>query len=468
MKYDSTNPLSIENYAKQLLNKSLRNVLGEGIVQNYTGKGRLGQLLEDSYFGYKPNSNSEPDFLDAGVELKTTPVKENSRGLVSKERLVFNIINFNEEYKKTFVDSSFWRKNQLLLLMFYLYEQEKIELDYIFKIIRLWQFPAPDLKIIKDDWEKIVLKIKEGKAHEISEGDTFYLGACTKGANKNSLVTQPFSDEKAMQRAFSLKSKYLNFIIKKSLADEEVIVDYEEYDKILRESNDLREPRSYYRRLNKDVEPIVKSLEEYEKGESFEDLVIKKFIPYYNLSEQEIRGKLGLAPSLSKNRYNVLARAILGVRTNKIEEFEKAGVEMKTIRLEKSGSLKENMSFAQIKFKEIINEDWEDSYWYSVLTRRFFFVIFQKDENEILRLKKVKFWTMPIKDLDVAEKFWEHTKAQILNNDFNNFIKISDNMICHVRPKGVNGKDLMETAFGTKEKKKSYWLNSSYIKNIIE
>ena len=40
--------------------------------------------------------------------------------------------------------------------------------------------------------------------------------------------------------------------------------------------------------------------------------------------------------------------------------------------------------------------------------------------------------------------------------------------MCHIRPKGKNSKDLMETALGTKEKKKCYWLNSSYIKQIVK
>lgn len=465
--YDPNDPKSIEQYAQLLLNKSLREVLGAEIVQVYSGKGKLGQLLEDLYFKYKPNSNSKPDFAEAGVELKTTPVKQTSKGVVSKERLVFNIINFKEEYKKTFATSSFWTKNNLLLLMFYLYEQEKIELDYLFSIIRLWQFPAPDLKIIKDDWTKIIDKIKEGKAHEISEGDTFYLGACTKGANKNSLVTQPFSEEKAMQRAFSLKSKYINFIIEKSLNNEEVIVDYKEYDKILLEENAVGEPHEYYRKLTDDAEPIVKSIAEYNRGESFEDLVIKKFEPFYGLTEKEILDKLELNPIKSKDKFYLLSKAILGIKKKKIEEFEKADIQMKTIRLERSGALKESMSFAQIQFKEIVNEEWEDSYWYNALTKRFFFVIFQKDKNEILILKKAMFWTMPNKDLEVAEKFWIDTKVKISDNDFDNFIKISDDMICHVRPKGINSYDLMETPFGTKEKKKSYWLNSSYIKSVI-
>ena len=87
---------------------------------------------------------------------------------------------------------------------------------------------------------------------------------------------------------------------------------------------------------------------------------------------------------------------------------------MKTIKLEKSGSLKESMSFAQVQYKEIINEKWEDSYWYNSLTKRFFFVVFQKNDENQLVFKKVMFWTMPNKDLKIARLFWEDTKKKII------------------------------------------------------
>ncbi len=432
--YNRKDSKSIEAYAQRLLNKSLRVVLGSQIKQTYSGKGKLGQILEDLYFQYKPNSESEADFQEAGVELKTSPLKKTTKGFTSKERLVFNIINYEEEHTKTFKTSSFWRKNKLLLLMFFLYQQGIEDLDYIFKIIHLWEFPPTDLKIIEDDWQKIISKIKAGKAHEISEGDTLYLGACTKGANNKSLRKQPFSTEMAMQRAFSLKSKYLNYIIGKSLPSER----------------------------------IVKDTKEYKKGESLEDIVKKRFIPYYGLSEDEIIAKLKLPKSKAKSRFYLIAKAILGVKKEKIEEFEKADLALKTIRLEHSGALKESMSFAQIQYKEILNESWDDSYWFNTLTKRFLFVAFQKDENGEPRLKNIMFWTMPVKDLEVAHAYWLDTKRKIAKNDFSHFIKISDDRICHVRPKGINSKDLMETATGAMEKKMCYWLNSSYIKEIIK
>ena len=82
----------------------------------FNGKGGLGTSVEYFHYDYAPNSESRPDFAEAGLELKCTPLKlltDNSMG--SKERLVLNIINFIEEADKTFETSSFWNKNKFLL-----------------------------------------------------------------------------------------------------------------------------------------------------------------------------------------------------------------------------------------------------------------------------------------------------------------------------------------------------------------
>ena len=50
---------------------------------------------------------------------------------------------------------------------------------------------------------------------KLSEGDTVYLGAASKGSNKYSVRDQPFSDIKAMQRAFSLKQSYMTALVRK-------------------------------------------------------------------------------------------------------------------------------------------------------------------------------------------------------------------------------------------------------------
>jgi DNA mismatch repair protein MutH len=469
--YDPKDPYSIESYARTLAGHSLREQLSDikELGSLIKVKGSLGQTIEEHFFHYAPNNIAGPDFPEAGVELKTTPVtRDATRKFKAKERLVFNIINYLEEYDKEFTESSFWKKNNLLLLMFYLHKKEAIDIDLVFELIRLFRFPAIDLKIIKDDWEMIRSKIQAGKADELSEGDTFYLGACTKGANSSSMRKQPFSTTLAKQRAYSLKPKYLNLIIEATLKGEFDLTDQtSDYKKLLGPT--AADPLARHSTVNHKglLSPIVSSISAYQPGETIEDLVIRLFRPYYGHGEQQLFGELDVNVSNAKSRYYNLAKAILKVDGERIEEFEKADIQLKTIRLEHSGTLKESMSFPQIKYLEIISEDWEDSELYEQLTKKFFFVIFQKDADGEPQLKKAKFWNMPGDDLEMMQRLWADTRKKIINGDFDNFVKISDDKVGHVRPKALNAADTMRTHFGTDEKKKSFWLNSSYIRAII-
>ena len=192
--YDYTSKESILEYGRKLLGKSLRELHPEACEYS-TGKGRMGQSVEKYHFGYTPNSEAEPDFAEAGVELKCTPMKQNMDGsMVSKERLVLNIIDYVSEAQSSFYTSSFWRKNQMLLLMFYLHENGVNVVDLVFKIVRYWSFPDIDRKIIQDDWNKLHWKMVHGLAHEISEGDTLYLGACSKGSKAGAEKRNQFAD----------------------------------------------------------------------------------------------------------------------------------------------------------------------------------------------------------------------------------------------------------------------------------
>src|SRR5699024_2635394 len=201
--YISNNTLEVElmeyKTEQQLLSKA-EEAVGKTFYQidqnnrlSGAGKGNLGQVIEESHFGYEVNSNKEADFKELGIELKVTPIKQNKNGTISaKERLVLNIIDFFEEVNKDFFTSSFWIKNERLLLMFYLWQPDINRGDY--KIIKsyLHDYPKEDLEIIMNDWNTIVNKIKAGRAHELSEADTNYLGACSKGKNKSSERKQPF------------------------------------------------------------------------------------------------------------------------------------------------------------------------------------------------------------------------------------------------------------------------------------
>ena len=60
-----------------------------------------------------------------------------------------------------------WQKARLSLLVYYLYQQEiENRLDYRIGYVKLFSPPEQDIKIIEHDFEVIVQKIRNGKAHE--------------------------------------------------------------------------------------------------------------------------------------------------------------------------------------------------------------------------------------------------------------------------------------------------------------
>ncbi|MCK0132659.1 DNA mismatch repair protein [Flavobacteriaceae bacterium F08102] len=456
---DVTSADSIIEFAKKLKGQTLREACGKEIEKHdYKGKGNFGQLLEKFYFGYEPNSDAEPDFKEAGIELKSSPLKTlRNEEFRSKERLVLNIINYLEVHKEDFENSSFWKKNAHLLLVFYLHDKDLDLLDYLIKLVDSWQYPNEDLKIIKHDWETINQKIKDGKAHELSEGDTFYLGACTKGSTAlKSYRDQPFNDKKAKQRAYSLKQGYVNHIIA-NIAQEETAV----YGKIIEQPEILNEVQS------------------------IEDVVVSKFQPFYGKSAEQIEQELGLELNQkAKSYFANLTNAILGLELGqKIEEFEKADIQVKTIRLKENNLPKEDISFPTFEYQDLIETDWEDSDFKNILESKFFFVFYQF-ERENLILRKVKFWNMSYSDILEAKSVWDKMKTTVSKGEIvkevtekgvrkTYFPKKTENRISHVRPHARNSADTYELPIAdkltglTEFTKHCFWLNASYVKDEI-
>lgn len=461
LQYNPSDKNSVIEYAKKLKGKSLRQVCDPKILEHsYSGKGNFGQVLEKFYFGYEPNSNSEADFAQIGMELKSSPLKQlKNEEFRSKERLVLNIINYVNVVNQNFENSDFFKKNASILLIFYLHQAGYDILDLIIKLVDEWSFPSTDLEIIKKDWELITKKIADGKAHELSEGDTFYLGACTKGANALSVRKQPFSEIPAKQRAYSFKQGYVNHIIA-SIANES---------------------KGIYGKLIPNAQVA--------KKQTIEEIVISKFKPFYGKTEQEIVKILKIEINTKAKSFHAnLTKAILGIELDKeIEEFEKAEIIVKTVRLKENDLPKEDISFPNFKYEEIVNQEWEDSDFKHILEHKFLFVFFQF-ENEKLILKKVKFWNMPYLDLIKVEKVWTKTKQIVAKGEivkeiktnkkgkeirFTNFPSKKFSSISHVRPHAKDASDTFELPKKDKLTKQNeytkhcFWLNNTYVKNEI-
>lgn len=449
MKYDHASPWSIFSYARTMIGKSLRDVLTARIIMHLekdfdvSGRGRkghFGDLVEEYVFGKKPDNRSEPDFPKAGVELKTTPLRTHpSKRFVSKERLVFSMIDYKSIDEETWEESSFLKKNRRLLLMFYLYEPNVSKLDYKFKIVRLLdlleELAEADLIQIKADWRKIVDKVRAGEAHLLSEASTAYLGAATKAANSSVLREQPRSDEPAKPRAFSFKQSYLNQLIQESL-------------------------------LGDVGESIFKP---EDKPQTIEDVVSEKFSAFRGLVDEDIAERFGVEMAKRpKNYRRLLVNRMLGVNSNKIKELERANITLRVIALEPSGRLVESVSFPSFEYQCIVRQEWEESDFYEQLTtKRFLFAVFRKTSDGMAVFEGHKFWHFPIEDIEQAKWVWEETVRLILGKKADALPGIRDNPVAHVRPHAKNAQDVLPTGYGTYEVKKSFWLNAKYIEQQL-
>jgi DNA mismatch repair protein MutH len=474
--YDPTDPKSIEAYAQRLVGHtffevmqwSIPSVVSEASASygNSSRKGGLGNLLEEMYFGYKANSISEADFEEAGVELKATPYEKNKEGLLrAGERLVLTMINYDRPVDENFYTSHLWKKNQLILIIYYL-RNKLLQNNLLYSIdyVKLFTPPKSDLEIIIHDYEIITEKIKAGKAHELSESDTMYLGACTKGSTAiKSTVPQYYPPQiPARKRAFCYKVSYMTFVLNNYIASNKAT-----------------------------YEPIIKNPEELEKT-TFIDYVTSTINQYTGKTDIELCDLFGREYNNNKSQWIELTYRMLGIKSNRAEEFAKANITVKAIRLEENGTMRESSPLPTIKFKELVKEEWEDSSLFSYFDETKFLFVVYKREGSTYKLKGCQMWNMPYHDLNLIVKSgWEQVRKIVkeglvftrkkTKNDIiicNNLPSKSANPIIHVRPHTPkrfyqfensevlgNGSftDADELPDGRWMPKQSFWINNNYI-----
>jgi DNA mismatch repair protein MutH len=441
--YDKHSVQSIYEFAVKLTGKNLAEVTDiPSEVVNKRNRGDLGSLVEQYYFKHFPPNTHDPDFAEAGLELKTTGLVKNSRGKFrAKERLVLTMINYHSIVKEEWDNSNAYRKCRLMLIIFYLYSRDTPvhRRRFVLKPL-LYRIPPEDKVVIRRDWELIQKKVKEGKAHELSEGDTFYLGACRKGSggSEESLQSQPFSKVKAKSRAFSFKQSYLNSLIEGHL-----------------EQATLLRGNSF---------------------ETVEDATVSKLRPYFNLSIEEICKQISFNPSANKYKSLKadLIKRILGAVSHdstrvipEVPELVKADIEIKTVTLSTLGIPREHMSFPGFKFLEIVRQSWEDSSFYEKLEKKFLLVVFERDHAGVERLVKTGYWNMPFEDREEAKRVWEETKRRVAIGA-TDLPSAKESRVAHVRPKARNSDDKILTPQGTRHVKQCFWLNRDYIGKIVE
>ena len=450
------------------------------LINSINNKGNIGNIVEEA-LGLKNNNEQCPDFKELGVELKATPVEDGKKQeWKSGERLVITMISYYPKdneingRKKRFEETHLAQKLARILLCVYKRPANYKEIDrgeFSFCKVTLFTVPAEDMPIIRQDWALIMSYVFNGKANELSESLTKYLGACTKGADGTTLKKQgypPFTFAKP--RAFCLKTSYMTYL----------------------QNNFIMKDRDTYIRAEK-------------IGGDFETVAIKRMSQFIGKTDEEISQFLGCDLS-AKNSWSNLSFRMLGIKSNKCEEFLKANIVVKTLRFESNGKLKESISLPVSDFLSVMDEDtFEDSALFNYFEEtRFLLSIWKKEKIEekvVCHFVGAGFWGMNGKDLyGGLQDCWNITKEKLTNGvtlipkfEGNGRVVVENDLpgmgmpgaIAHVRPHTsysyhvINGRVYannynsgIQYAFelpnGDWMTRQSFWLNNSYMISVVK
>ena len=441
--YDESSKQSILDYAKKLENSTLRKscVFSEN-KEDEANKGQWGQLVERFYFFIPTNSSPYPDFPKAGLELKTGYLKilkkdgsfSNGEGKLNLSMINASIID------EHFENSSFMKKNKSLLLIFHYKKGIKEPLDYKVKLVGHYQFPDDDLVVIKADWNMIRTKLKNNQ--ELHQGDGNYIDCMSK----------------AGKHCFGIKGEYLKHILHEISTGKKEIFG-----------------KKLLKKKNKDIISI-------------EDEVKNFLKPYFGKSLEQLSEEFDIKIGRDKSRYSnfitkFLKRLFEVKNLEDIDEFNKAGISLKTIRVYHDYMPTQDVSFKAFEFIDVYGESWEDSSFFNIFQKKFIFVVF-KEYRKSFVLSEVKFWRIEENDLKEIYHLWKHTRNVIKSGKivkeikgktrFTNFQNSIGTTVAHIRTHATKTsvtyplpvKDILT---GAREfTRHSIYMNKKYVKGIIK
>lgn len=418
----------IKEHGEAAIGKRIRELVSKESVNSWyvnpKNKGWIGNSIEKDWFGLENNSRPEADFDTLGVELKCAGLKFFKRDgfWAAKERLVLNIFDYDEEYKKDFQTSSFLKKSNLIKLVLYKYDpieyysfegkEYPIYPDFIVSdsiLFNLYDLMEEDLDIIRNDWELIMNMIREGRADEISEGMTQYLGAVTKGGKtEKNLTSQPFSDKRAHRRAFSLKPSYMKEITRRIVNRQ--LTSSTTYDSYVIDYPELHE-QSFDTQYDTREHIITNPSELHTK--TFEEIILNRLKPYHGMNKKILGEEFGvnIPAKNDKASSRLIAQKMFNLQNDleETDEFKKAGIVLKIITVKSNQRKKESKKRlttegfkleSDISFiKDICDLEWEDTRVYDYLSTTKFLLFIYEETSKGEIFKGAKFWYMPEEDL---------------------------------------------------------------------
>jgi DNA mismatch repair protein MutH len=438
--YRKASEVEILEKARELPGKRLGEIPGVAFeaLTGGTGRGEAGHAIE-AFFGIPRNTLPLPDFPAAGIELKAVPLRRRGPKFGVKERTVISLIDYTKLMVETWATASVRKKLKILFVFFEHLDGSPKE-DFPVREVLLWEPDERTDELLQVDWQRVFAKVRQGRAHELSEGDGRIMGPCTKGATGLSRRRQPFGDQLAKPRAWALKPSFT---------------------------------LSLYRAIRK-TEPSESLLEDIglSEADQFEARLIDRFVPYVGRTVDEVATELGVPPSTSKSYAAAVARRIFGAKgfRTKILEFEEMGLTPRITRVRDDLMPYEATSFPAFSYEVLLEEEWDDSDLLAHIEYMLFVPVHgatRETAQGDCAFGQPVFWRPSAEQLELIRQEWETYRVQIRQQQADHLSPASDTRAIHVRPHGRDSRDTDEAPGLGPIVKKSFWLNRPFVREIL-
>lgn len=196
----------IEREAKRLIGRTFgdisADILGMAGAEPVKTKHGVSRVIEKGYFGIDTNSSPDPDFPEAEVELKVTPLRTTGDGtlLRPKERLVLCMVDYHN-----IAEAGHWtevpeleKKLSKLLIVWYVHLEGVDRPEYPVVWVDLWEPDERWSTRFQKDFMEVRDRVLDGEVP--SERHVDYLGTCPKhggGFNRDDPASSPRSSRVA-------------------------------------------------------------------------------------------------------------------------------------------------------------------------------------------------------------------------------------------------------------------------------
>lgn len=395
------------------------------------GRQEVGHAIE-AWFGIPRNPSPEPDFPAAGIELKVVPLVATDDGVRVKERTVISSIDYDEIVNETWETASV-RKKLRILFVYFEHLPGRPKGEFPIHSVVLWEPRGRVAAQIRRDWEVVRDKLRAGLAHELSEVDGRIMGPCTKGASGRSLRPQPFSNVRAMSRAFALKP-WFTFALYSEPGGQALSV------RELAETATLR-------------------------------TLLDRFHRYVGRTVADVGAELGIRPSRAKDyAARVVHRAVRAASPLDPSKFDVVGPTVRMTRIGPDLFPYEAMSFPAFRHLELVEEDWEDSTLLAQIEHMLIVPVFGPTrgtpQGECV-IQRPVYWRPIPEELAVIRKEWTMFRDLIAAGKADRLPTESRTEAVHVRPHGRDAHDRDPTPGGGSQIRRSFWLNKWFVQHLL-